>query len=219
MNAVVNKLRGSWLLVTLAAALCFSQGCLNKASMGRAMDQRPPLEWPSDMKRIQVDRAASSLTYSIDEKKLPNDTQWLLAMRSQIARGIETTANPSGASIAIRFKAEVHGTSEFVAFTKCILGIGWIYWGCPDHAVYASANITLDIDGKLYHGAGHAEDEVHLIWYNKGETTDTEIAAYIAILEATRAALQSTPHAGLITNLEKQLARMMLPATQRRGAP
>jgi hypothetical protein len=49
--------------------------------------------------------------------------------------------------------------------------------------------------------------------------TDTEIAAYAAIIEATRAALESTPHAGLITNLEKQLARMTLPATQRRRAP
>jgi hypothetical protein len=219
MNAVLNRLKGSWILLLLAVALWFPQGCMFGASMGKAMSQREPLEWPSDMQRIQVDRAASSLTYSIDERKLPNDTQWLVTMRSHIARGIESTANPSGAPIPIRFKAEVHGTSEFVFFTKCILGIGWVYWGCPDHVVYASANITLDIDGRLYHGAGHAEDEVHLIWYNTGKVTDTEIAAYAAIIEATRAALESTPHAGLITNLEKQLARMTLPATQRRRAP
>lgn len=186
--------------------------------MSKAMSQRSPLEWPSDMPRIQVDRAASSLTYSIDDKKLPNDTRWLASMRSQIARGLESTSNPSGAPIPIRFRAEVHGTSENVFLTKCLLGIGWVYWGCPDHVVHASATITLDIGGKLYHGAGQAEDEVHLIWYNDGQSTKSEIAAYAAILEATRAALSSTSHAGLISNLEDQIARMMLPATQRRRA-
>jgi hypothetical protein len=192
---------------------------MNPASMARAMSEQAPLDWPAQMPRIEVDQEASSLTYSIDDKELPSDTQWLIAMRSQIARGLESTANPSGAPLPIRFKAKVHGTSENVAFTRCLLGIGWFYWGCPGHEVQASATITLDIGGKLFHGAGQAKSETHLIWYNSSEITDSQIAAYMAILEATRTALRSSPHAALMTDLERQLAHMLLSTPSRRRAP
>lgn len=185
--------------------------------MSKALTERGWIDWPSDIPRIQVDRAASSITYTIREARLPSDTTWLQDMRDQIARGLESSSSSSGAPLPIRFRVAVQARSKNVLWSKCLV-IGWIYWACPDHQVWASADITLDVNGKLYHGAGHAESQVHGLLYNQGEVSETEMAAYLAIVEATRAALASTQHAHLITDLERQVA-LMLPASQaHRGA-
>lgn len=174
--------------------------------MSNAMSEREPIEWPAEVNAIQIDRLASSLTYSIDEKKLPPDTGWLMVMRDQIARGLEASSTSGGAPLPIRFKAEVHGTAENVILSRCVMGIGWFYWGCPNHEVSASARITFDIQGKLYHGAGQATDTVHAVWYNNGKVTVSEIAAYGAIIEATRAALAASPYVTLTHDLERHIA-------------
>ena len=203
MKSLTHRLRPIWVALLLATCVWIPQGC-GAASMHKAMSERPPIEWPSDSQRIRVVRAASHITYTIDEETLPNDTMWLQDMRDQIARGLESTAGTQGAPLPIRFRIAVQGRSESVIFSECLM-IGWFYWGCPGTRVWATADIMLDIDGKLYQGAGRAESEVHLVWYNQGEATDSEMAAYLAIVEATRAALSSTPHAHLITNLERQI--------------
>jgi len=201
----------------LLCCLWLPQGC-GAASMHKAMSERPPIEWPSDIQRIRVIRAASHITYSIDEEALPNDTAWLRDMRDQIARGLESTSSTQGAPLPIRFRIAVQGRSDSVFFSEC-LGIGWFYWGCPDTRVWATADIMLDIDGKLYQGAGHAESEVHGVWYNQGEVTDSEMAAYLAVIDAARAALESTPHAHLLTNLERHVALLKPMQPPKRRAP
>ena len=217
MTSYVNRLRPSWMALLLLCCLWLPQGC-GAASMHKAMSERPPIEWPSDIQRIRVIRAASHITYSIDEEALPNDTAWLRDMRDQIARGLESTSSTQGAPLPIRFRIAVQGRSDSVFFSEC-LGIGWFYWGCPDTRVWATADIMLDIDGKLYQGAGHAESEVHGVWYNQGEVTDSEMAAYLAVIDAARAALKSTPHAHLLTNLERHVALLTPMQPPKRRAP
>ena len=218
MKSIVYRLRPICVALLLAICLWIPQGC-GAASMHKAMSEaHGPITWPSHIQRIQVIRAASHITYSVDEEALPNDTMWLRDMRDQIARGLETTSSTQGAPLPIRFRIVVEGRSENVFFSEC-LGFGWFYWGCPNTRVWAAADIVLDIDGKLYHGAGRAESEVHALWYNQGDATDSEMAAYLAIVEATRAALGSTPHAHLITSLERQVALITPKRPAKRRAP
>ena len=218
MKSLTHRLRPLWVALLLATFVWIPQGC-GAASMHKAMSERPPIEWPNDIQRVQVVRAASQITYSIDEETLPNDTAWLRDMRDQIARGLESTSSTQGAPLPIRFRIGVEGQSENVLISECLFGLGWVYWGCPDRRVWATADVILDVNGKLYQGAGRAESTVHALWYNQPEVTSSEMAAYLAIVEAMRAALGSTPHAHLVTNLERQVAMMTSKRAAERSAP
>ena len=101
MKSLSHRLRPLWVALLLATFVWIPQGC-GAASMHKAMSERPPIEWPSDIQRVQVVRAASQITYSIDEETLPNDTAWLRDMRDQIARGLESTSSTQGAPLPAR---------------------------------------------------------------------------------------------------------------------
>jgi hypothetical protein len=162
-----------------------------------------PLNWPAGVPQVGVDRAASSLTYASTSNSIRKDLGLMQKTREDIALALEGSGTTGGVVTPIRFRIHAQGdTSAWPMFFPCF--VGFIFYGCPMMKASATASVTYDIGGKLYIGNAEGSGWVGL-YYNQGQLAQWDVAAYRAILAATRMALASTQHAHLIDRVREGL--------------
>ena len=203
---------GCVVLVLLFAAT--TAGC--PVSMSQISREEGPLNWPANVSQIRVDRTASSLTYASPSVSIRKDLGLIKQTREDVALALETGGPIGGAVTPIRFRIHAQGdTSVWPFFFPCLY-VG-IYFGCPIMKATATASVTYDIGGKLYIGNAEGSGWIGL-YYNQGLFAQWDVAAYRAILEATRMALETTQHAHLIDRVREGLGGG-LKVSAARGSP
>lgn len=193
--------RSSFLNAALVMTLALTAGC--HTTMIEAMREVGPVAWPDGAQRVQVDREASAVLITSDGTDIRDDEELLAGLRGQIARGLELASSPSGVPTPIRFQAQVHGSVDQMLIWPCF--VAFTLYGCPFAEVEATATVTFDINGTLYHGAGVGSAYMNVLYYNRGTLAPFDVATLRAIAAATKAALSSTPYAALSEGVERQL--------------
>jgi hypothetical protein len=190
---------GRVVLVLVFAAT--TAGC--PASMKQISREEGPLNWPAGVPQVGVDRAASSLTYASPSMSIRKDLGAMQKAREDIAMALEASGTTGGVVTPIRFRIHAQGdSSAWPTFFPCFFY--FTVFGCPIMKATATASVTYDIGGKLYIGNAEGSGWIGL-YYNQGQFANWDVAAYRAIMEATRMALRFTQHAHLIDRVREGL--------------
>lgn len=145
----------------------------------------------------QVDEVASEIEVRTDWSG-----EDLGKLRLQVAEGLETALNPSGASTAraARFRARYnHQTNSTLGFTMCLVLL--VFVGCPTGTAQVDAELELQVGDATYSGKGHGSE---MLFYAElpSQGRSESLARSAALAEATSAALRD-----LLTRVPKQVLK------------